>query len=228
MVSGESTPDVPKVPEKTCTQCGESKPDIAFPFKHRAKNMRHPYCKACVNLARRRKRAADPEAQRAKENAYWAANREKKAAKDKRWRTTHQESLKAYFRLRNITHRNHLARNNRARYLRNRERYKPLYRAWKQANRDKVRASNAKRKALKRGSPVNTLTAQQWTAIKAHFGHACVYCGRKMAHLTIDHIVPISHGGAHTLQNVVPACQSCNSKKHAGPPLNPVQPLLLI
>jgi 5-methylcytosine-specific restriction endonuclease McrA len=29
------------------------------------------------------------------------------------------------------------------------------------------------------------------------------------------------------LNNVVPACQSCNSKKHDGLPLRPVQPLLL-
>lgn len=46
--------------------------------------------------------------------------------------------------------------------------------------------------------------------------------------LTKDHSTPLSKGSAHTLTNVVPACQSCNSKKHTGPPLKPVQPLLLL
>ncbi|MDB4875733.1 MAG: hypothetical protein JWM41_2179 [Gemmatimonadetes bacterium] len=29
----------------------------------------------------------------------------------------------------------------------------------------------------------------------------------------MDHVIPISRGGSHTRENVVPACRSCNSKK---------------
>lgn len=43
----------------------------------------------------------------------------------------------------------------------------------------------------------------------------CTYC---MAPLppgegTIDHVTPIAHGGAHHIDNLVPACHSCNSSK---------------
>lgn len=40
----------------------------------------------------------------------------------------------------------------------------------------------------------------------------CVYCGSK-DNLTIDHVVPKSTGGRDTWDNLVTACQKCNSKK---------------
>lgn len=42
--------------------------------------------------------------------------------------------------------------------------------------------------------------------------HACQYCGSTRK-LTIDHVIPKSKGGPHTWDNVVAACESCNSKK---------------
>ena len=42
---------------------------------------------------------------------------------------------------------------------------------------------------------------------------SCSYCGRSDVHLTTDHVVPKSDGGARTLTNLVPACRSCNSDK---------------
>ena len=41
----------------------------------------------------------------------------------------------------------------------------------------------------------------------------CQYCGRRMRHLTIDHVVPRRLGGAHTWQNLVAACSACNRRK---------------
>lgn len=49
----------------------------------------------------------------------------------------------------------------------------------------------------------------------------CVYCGVKVVksrlytpnQATIDHVIPLSKGGTHTMDNVVTACHCCNSKK---------------
>jgi hypothetical protein len=44
----------------------------------------------------------------------------------------------------------------------------------------------------------------------------CAYCGGYFPnynHLSRDHIVPKSRGGANTWMNVVTACRECNSKK---------------
>ncbi|MCC6547176.1 HNH endonuclease [Candidatus Sumerlaeota bacterium] len=45
--------------------------------------------------------------------------------------------------------------------------------------------------------------------------YTCQYCGVRpdKESLTIDHVVPRSRGGRSTWENVVLACQSCNSKK---------------
>lgn len=43
----------------------------------------------------------------------------------------------------------------------------------------------------------------------------CQYCGRHfpLSELSIDHIQPQSRGGAHSWENLVCACVSCNSRK---------------
>jgi hypothetical protein len=85
----------------------------------------------------------------------------------------------------------------------------------------------ARRRATLRAAPVNDLSAQQWREIKAVYSYRCVYCERQPTRLTREHLTPLALGGSHTVQNVVPACRSCNSTKHVGAPLCPVQPLLL-
>ena len=47
--------------------------------------------------------------------------------------------------------------------------------------------------------------------IMARDEHRCVYCTKRAD--TIDHVLPTSRGGKHIWENVVAACQSCNSKK---------------
>ncbi|AFZ57638.1 HNH endonuclease [Anabaena cylindrica FACHB-243] len=42
--------------------------------------------------------------------------------------------------------------------------------------------------------------------------HTCQYCG-STKRLTLDHVIPRSKGGQHTWDNVVTACDKCNSIK---------------
>jgi 5-methylcytosine-specific restriction endonuclease McrA len=46
-------------------------------------------------------------------------------------------------------------------------------------------------------------------------GYVCQYCGddvsRKTA--TLDHVLPVSHGGKTTFENTVCACATCNANK---------------
>lgn len=88
-------------------------------------------------------------------------------------------------------------------------------------------AKDQRRRAAKRGAERNDFTAAQWLAMKKHYDYRCVYCQKKTIALTQDHLTPLSKGGSHTASNIVPACHSCNSRKHTGDVLCPVQPLLL-
>lgn len=42
-------------------------------------------------------------------------------------------------------------------------------------------------------------------------GGECHYCGAPAT--TVDHVVPISVGGRHSVVNTVPACRPCNEYK---------------
>jgi len=56
------------------------------------------------------------------------------------------------------------------------------------------------------------LSDEQWAALQAAWG-GCAYCGATDTALQRDCILAISRGGRYTLENVVPACRSCNASK---------------
>lgn len=56
------------------------------------------------------------------------------------------------------------------------------------------------------------LTAAEWASLTEAWG-GCAYCGATDAALQKDCVQPISRGGRYTVDNVVPACGSCNASK---------------
>ncbi len=59
---------------------------------------------------------------------------------------------------------------------------------------------------------VNDLTAAEWAALKDAW-NGCAYCGATDGAMQRDCVMAISRGGRYTLDNVVPACASCNTSK---------------
>ena len=80
----------------------------------------------------------------------------------------------------------------------------------------KGKAVSAAAKAARRTALLDagTFTADQWLAKLAEFGGRCAICGTDK-HITVDHIAPISRGGANTIENLQPLCGPCNSRKGA-------------
>ncbi len=56
------------------------------------------------------------------------------------------------------------------------------------------------------------LTPAQWAALKSAWG-GCAYCGVTDKALQRDCVLALSRGGRYTLDNIVPACRSCNTSK---------------
>ena len=116
--------------------------------------------------------------------------------------------------------------------------YREKRRQYREANREAIRERDKKyheehpeqshfhsllRRARKSQAPGNGVTIKQWRFVKTLYKDCCVYCGKKSKRLTMDHVVALACGGAHDITNIVPACRSCNSKKHVGPPPIPTQ-----
>ncbi len=55
-------------------------------------------------------------------------------------------------------------------------------------------------------------TLEEYNEKVERFGGLCVYCNKNKGD-TKDHIIPLSKGGTNFIDNIVPACRSCNSSK---------------
>jgi 5-methylcytosine-specific restriction endonuclease McrA len=74
------------------------------------------------------------------------------------------------------------------------------------------KARAARRRKLRVARVVNDLTADEWAALKEAW-NGCAYCGATEGTMQRDCVMAISRGGRYTLDNVVPACASCNTSK---------------
>jgi hypothetical protein len=70
----------------------------------------------------------------------------------------------------------------------------------------------AKRRAAIKNLKMENFTLEDLESHLSKFKSLCVYCGKNYEHL--DHVIPISKGGAHTLNNLVPSCAQCNFSKN--------------
>ena len=98
-----------------------------------------------------------------------------------------------------------------------REEMRTKVKAWRKRNPEAVRFASNLRRARRNGARVSDLTIAQWAGLKERYNFSCAYCGERVPVLTQDHVLALSRGGNHTQANVVPACLTCNLKKHARP-----------
>jgi 5-methylcytosine-specific restriction endonuclease McrA len=128
------------------------------------------------------------------------------------------------------------------------ERNKVSATLWKANNKDKIREYNKKyrynaylkyketehgklankRKRHKRRAIMEnagTFTNEQWQERLAEYNYCCAYCYNPFPvnELTIDHMLPLSRGGTNTIDNLVPSCKPCNSRKKDKTPLEMLQ-----
>ncbi|MEZ5353337.1 MAG: HNH endonuclease signature motif containing protein [Bryobacteraceae bacterium] len=74
------------------------------------------------------------------------------------------------------------------------------------------RARAARRRKRRMNSVQHDLSAEQWAALTSAWG-GCAYCGAAGQPLQRDCVLALSRGGRYTLDNIVPACPSCNASK---------------
>lgn len=148
---------------------------------------------------------SEVELMRAKYNAYKRAyykkNRRKEIARCTKWNKEHPEVVAANMRKYRANNPLH---------------YKKQFRRWRTENQDRVRQYDSKKRAIRKGAiGSDKISASQWAEkLRAH-QYTCFYCLSNKKKLTMDHVDPLSKGGRHHIDNVVPACADCNNRKNA-------------
>lgn len=128
---------------------------------------------------------------------WYARNADRQRARAREWQLSNPERYRENWHRWYEENRELLAIKDRERYVRD-----PV---GELARAQKYRASLA-------AAPGAGFTGAQWLLRLEEFGGMCAYCLAAKA-TTMDHVEPISRGGAHDEQNIVPACSPCNASK---------------
>lgn len=104
-----------------------------------------------------------------------------------------------------------------ARYLSKPEKLKMRQEYQRRYNQEnpQVHALSEQRRRLRKKCNGGTCSYEQWLARCEYYGWCCAYCSDALDQLTatIDHVIPVKHGGTGWPSNLVPACDDCNKKK---------------
>jgi len=142
---------------------------------------------------------ANKERRKTNQAEWYKKNRERENARNAAWRKANPER-----------HRDTAVQY----YWKNKERRKAYAAAYNKANPDKANSSAMRRYVRKLGAPGDH-TTDQWLSLLTSYHGKCVYCGAKAT--ARDHITPLADGGSNDIENIVPACKSCNSSKRTRP-----------
>jgi 5-methylcytosine-specific restriction endonuclease McrA len=128
-------------------------------------------------------------------------NREKVRAYNKAWYAANKDSLNATLRAKRATR---PPEEGKAEYLRYKERVPPsLFRARSQMTRVKQKYPHLV------ASSCSVAEFQAW--FEQQGSASCRYCGDAASE--VDHVLPLSRGGTHTLDNLQMICDRCNRAK---------------
>jgi 5-methylcytosine-specific restriction endonuclease McrA len=153
---------------------------------------------------------ATPEARAAYNRAYREKHRARLAQQKKTYRASlDREAQAAYMKQWYEKHKDLHYANHMAWRRANREHVRQRNAAWRKANPDGHRLAQAARRAK---VSTGDFTLTEWRSLLEEFDHRCAYC-QGQGDLEVEHMVPLSHGGPHTKDNIVPACGPCNRRK---------------
>ena len=184
---------------KRCTCCEQEKPTSEFGKCSKLPDGLNIYCLEC---------------NRAKSKAWREANRDRNNKLQRERYHSDIENTRAKKReeaKRNRKQRTAYAAKRRSE---NYEKVINIERASRERNKEKNRpAKNARQRVRNRiiQGKIFVITDKD---LRRLYSQPCAFCGT-MENLSIDHIIPLSRGGSHSIGNMMTLCRSCNASKNA-------------
>lgn len=162
---------------------------------------------------RRAYKAAYDVAHAAEQAAYRALHRERLAANMRAYYRANRDRILAQVKAHTAANKGRVLAYHADYYIAHTERVKANVAAYQKANPEKKAVLENRRRARKAGNG-GSHTLEERREKFARLGDVCYYCGDD-SKLTVDHLTPLSRGGTDAIDNIVPACRSCNSRKNA-------------
>ncbi len=201
---------------KTCIKCGKSLSEDNFYKNKRQKDGLMNNCKPCQIQYNVIWRAANPEKKRKHDAKGRVVHREKRLAHSKKYYAIHRREIlenRAKYRVEHGEEMRKRSVENHIRHRAKRLKYNAKYRLTHQAEHLQYALKRRYKEKLNKGK-----SYCDWARkLRSKKTFVCYWCGQRkpVRLLHIDHIVPISKGGADCISNVVPSCAYCNLSKKA-------------
>lgn len=186
---------------KRCPQCGEEKDLSEFYIDNNRKDGHTAYCKQCIAM---------------NSHEYYLHNKEKCKERYDKWVSENKE----YVRERSKQYRRNKPEIEFNKQKRYRETHKEkLYlkgKKYRETHKDYFNNKCRERKLSQQNVSDGTITLEAEQILFKSQNGKCDYCDcdLNMVGKHLDHIIPLSRGGLHTITNVHWVCPKCNMSKN--------------
>lgn len=184
---------------KRCTCCEQEKPTSEFGKCSKLPDGLNIYCRDCNRAKSQEWRAANRERNNESQRNRYHADTEKSRTYKREEARRNREQRKAYAVKRRAENYDRVLEIERASRTRNKEKNRPAKNARQQIRNRKVQGAT------------HIIAAKD---LRRLYSQPCAECGT-MQNLSIDHIIPLSRGGSHSVGNMMTLCRSCNASKNA-------------
>lgn len=215
------------VTEKTCKRCEQAKPHADFRVEKRVRDGLSATCRECSLGQMKARYEAKRETYIQAAKAYRDADPDRKKRMDREWRDRNRDQLlprQRAYRAANIEAALARARRYREEHPETIQEWRASHvsqireqrRQWVESHPDKVRDYKRtyynRRRARIQDAPFERIRLAD---IIARDGARCAICGKAQGkdRWSIDHILPVSRGGSHTMANVRLTHFYCNSAR---------------
>lgn len=169
---------------------------------------------------------------------YYHRHKKQRLAYSAKWWKDHPDKLRAKWRRRNaspsgrekakrhrLKHAAEIKAKKSAHQKARRAYYNAYHKQWRTRNKAHFakksriwsRAATAKRRMLIKAATVNLKKIEQWmTLVTAGTSAVCYWCQNQIpiSMIHFDHIIALSKGGPHSVENLCVSCATCNLSKH--------------
>lgn len=209
---------------KICTKCKQQKAEEFFPTRLSSSDGLDSWCKACVKFYAQQRRQIKNNVS-VERKTCTTCRKEKHHSKFGRMSSS-KDGLRGECKsCRNLKSRMRYARDPEFRlsesirhnkiYQKNKDVILTRTNKWSSENKEKKVEQAQRRRARKTGQIIFDLPENYLAILCKQQSHICAYCGCDVSlHPTTDHLIPLSRGGKHSIDNIKIACTSCNSSKN--------------